>query len=110
MPTLSPEALRKMTRLVKDYHIEFLNDLSREEWPNCHVDLKQAISKLGSTRFETYAIDSQAMSEMPWKLEIKTTAKEIVERAVSCTQRNETTWRMTCEHIIFSRMSAEVAW
>ncbi|CAM1508637.1 Fc.00g054850.m01.CDS01 [Cosmosporella sp. VM-42] len=109
MPSVSPETLRTLECLTKEHRIEFLNELSQEEWPDCHQGLRNDTRKLAETRFTSYASSLQTTEDEPWKLEVKSVAKKLVGRAVRCKQRNESSWRAACEHVVFSRLSAEVA-
>ncbi|KAF4995714.1 hypothetical protein FDECE_12707 [Fusarium decemcellulare] len=109
MPPVSPDSLQTLARLAREYRIEFINDLPVDEWPRSLRKIHGHVTDIGSKQFDSYAVGSQAPCDEPWKLEVKSVAKNLVERACRCTQRNETSWRAACEHVVFSRLSAEVA-
>ncbi|KAJ3538816.1 hypothetical protein NM208_g5741 [Fusarium decemcellulare] len=109
MPSVSPDSLQTLTRLAKEYRIEFINDLPVDEWPRSLRKIHGHVTDIGSKQFDSYATGSHAPCDEPWKLEVKSVAKNLVERACRCTQRNETSWRAACEHVVFSQLSAEVA-
>lgn len=110
MSTTSPEGLATLARLAKKYRIEFSSELSRERFPERYHSVLDHVSQLGEAKFATYAVDEDQTHDKPWKLEAKSQAKALYERAKLCTQRNESSWRGACEHLIFARMTAEVAW
>ncbi|KAJ9130775.1 hypothetical protein NKR23_g12027 [Pleurostoma richardsiae] len=46
--------------------------------------------------------------ETPWKSNVKFLANNLVARAKRNVKRNESSWRMSCEPLIFARLSGEV--
>lgn len=108
--SLTPQVLLQLERLAKVHRIELPGEIPESQWPEPHkATLKQA-KELGSRTFDTYAIDPKANASEPWKLEAKSQAKLLVEKATRCRRRNEASWRFACEPLVFARFSAEVAW
>jgi hypothetical protein len=99
-----------LQHLCEEYRINFLGHLKPTDWPECHREKMAAIQTLGRTTFDAYAISTDELIQQPWKQDLKIQAKKLVKAAERCKQRNEHTWRTTCETIIRERFSAEVVW
>ncbi|KAH8693862.1 hypothetical protein BGW36DRAFT_429892 [Talaromyces proteolyticus] len=106
--TLTKEEKTKLEETVRKYRIQFLGDVSQDEWPEGHYQTLKSIQELGIKQFDTYAVDSTLIDDEPWKLDVKRQAKQLVERAKRCPRRNESTWRSTCEPYVLARLTAEV--
>ncbi|KAF4464248.1 hypothetical protein FALBO_8920 [Fusarium albosuccineum] len=109
MSSSSQDSLQKLARLVRAYRIEFVHDLPQNEWPESLQKLRKHVFELGEKKFDSYATSPDSIHDEPWKLEVKSVAKKLAEKASRCVQRNESSWRAACEHVVFSRLSAEVA-
>lgn len=106
-----PAQDRKLTaRLAKEHRIEFVSDVPRSKWPSSHEKTLEAIRDLGQRKFDTYAVDNATDDIEPWKLHIKSQAELLTAKALRQQHRNESSWRYACEHIVFARLEAEVAW
>lgn len=107
MPSINVEVLGQ---LVKDNHIEFIDHLPLTSWPTRLKTTFERVVDLGRRTFDDYAIDSNIASDEPWKIQIKSDAEVLVERAKRSQQQNEPTWRFACEPSILARLEAEVVW
>ncbi len=110
MPAQPARDPRSAERLAREHRIEFISDIPRSEWPISHRETLEAISDLGQRKFESYAVDSVTDDIEPWKLHVKSQALLLKEKAGRQRHRNESSWRYACEHIVFARLEAEVAW
>jgi len=110
MPAKRPRDPTLPARLAKEHRIEFFSDLPRSKWPTSHEDTLEAVKDLGQRTFEAYAVDSSTDDSEPWKLDMKAQAVLLKEKARRQQHRNESSWRHACEHIVFARLEAEVAW
>lgn len=98
-------------RLKKKYCINFIDDLTERDWPESHREVFQSINQLSIVKYDEYA--AQTISDAaipPWKQEAKHQTRKLVERAKDCVGRNEATWRLACEPLVFGRFTAEIAW
>lgn len=110
MPSISPKDLKLLDTLSKEYRIVFKGDVQPREWPECHRTVLEQVSELGEKKFSSYAIDPSVTDAGPWKSDLKHLADNLVERANRNRQRNESSWRISCEPFVFARLSGEVAW
>ncbi len=95
----------------KSTGIEFLDDLPSSEWPSCHRKTIEEIRDLGQRKFESYVPEIDDVDDTePWKLRVKYQAELLAQKVQRQRYRNESSWRYACEHIVFARMEAEVAW
>lgn len=105
-----PELLAHLEKLSREYRIDFAGDLSPSMWPKNHRKTLANAKKLGDNKYDTYAMAPEISQNEPWKLEVKSLAAVLVEKAHRCRHRNESTWRHACEPIILGRLSSEVCW
>lgn len=94
----------------KQYGIVFTDILPADKWPPNHRDVFEKIEKAKEFRYNTYATAQDELDRSPWKGDAKIQARKLVVAAKDCVSRNEPTWRYACETLVFSRLSAEVAW
>ncbi|SPO03228.1 uncharacterized protein DNG_05910 [Cephalotrichum gorgonifer] len=106
MPSVSPETLERLERLCKTHRIEFISVLPRSQWPSSHTTIFADVAELGDTKFDQYT--ANAGDDEPWKAATKTQAGLLVEKVRRLRQRNESTWRLHCEPLVFARLEAEV--
>lgn len=110
MPLTSTETLQLLDRLAKEHRINFAGDLPQSKWPNCHKKTLEGITELGERKFDLFATEPNVTSDEPWKVQAKSQAALLVEKARRSRQRNESSWRFACEPLIFARLEAEVVW
>ncbi|KAH6842680.1 hypothetical protein B0I37DRAFT_382547 [Chaetomium sp. MPI-CAGE-AT-0009] len=96
-------------RLRKEYGIVFIDQLPQAQWPGNHRDVFESIEKLKGFKYSTYATDTASQDDIPWKAEAKRQARKLVEKSKDLVARNEATWRLACEPLVFSRLASEVA-
>jgi hypothetical protein len=105
------EKRRHFDTLRKRYGIEFIDELPRERWPDSHKEVFEAVEKLRGFEYEKYPLEKTVdLAAAPWKQDAKNQALKLVERAKVCVGRNECTWRLACEPVVFNRFAAEIAW
>jgi hypothetical protein len=104
---MTPEHLQFLQRMCKEFRIEFTGELAPGQWPEDHEETLTCIQELGRMQYDKYEVDN---AKFPWKKETKDAADILVESAKRCSSRNESSWRLSCEPLIFSRLSAEVVW
>jgi len=102
-------------RLRKEHNIVFADECPPDQWPDEHREVFEAIEKLKDFKYGTYAVgrlgnSDEAIAATPWKAEAKRQARLLVNKAKDLVSRNEATWRLACEPLVFSRLAAEVAW
>lgn len=102
--------LHKWEKHAREYRITFLEELSPPTWPDRHRATFEQVQRVAETKFDTYTIDPNTAENEPWRVEVKSMAKTLVEKARRCSQRNESNWRFACEPMILGRLSAEVCW
>lgn len=113
---MTPEHLQVLQRLCREYRINFGGEIIPEKWPEGHRIAFETVKKLGTKTFAEYMQDVTkhdtpgASDERPWKKELVNLVDKLVTSAARCSQRNESSWRMACEPLIFGRLSAEVVW
>jgi hypothetical protein len=107
---MTPELLKLLQNLCKEYRIDFVGEIDPKQWPECHKTTLASIQELGRRTFDTYADGTEELNEQPWRLQLKLVARKLVESAQRCQARNESSWRMACEPLIFNRLSTEVVW
>lgn len=109
--TFTSEQRLALEKLRKEYRIIFTKDADQENWPASQKCVFEAVQTLGRIKYDDYAVDedSGGISE-PWKHQAKRLAKTLTEKAEQCVRRNEASWRFACEPLVFTRLSAEVAW
>ena len=110
MPSITPEDLKLLDSLTKEYRIKFLGDVQPRHWPDSHRTVLEHVAELGANKFGSYATDPRVTDGGPWKSDVKHLAANLVERAKRNRHRNESSWRYSCEPLIFARLSGEVAW
>lgn len=110
MPAKPARDTKSPATLAKEQRIEFVSDVPRSNWPSSHEKTLEAIEDLGQRKFDAYAVDNVTDDIEPWKLHVKSQAKLLTEKAKRQQHRNESSWRYACEHIVFARLEAEVAW
>ncbi|CAI6071074.1 unnamed protein product [Clonostachys chloroleuca] len=89
--------------------IVFSPELTSEQWPEGHRSVLEAIETAKSYRYSTYQASQDETTTKPWKIDAKRQAKKLVAKSKDCVSRNEATWRLACESLVFSRLAAEVA-
>jgi hypothetical protein len=105
------ENRRVFESVRRSHDIVFEHDLPRDSWPPNHRQVFESIQKLKTFNYDSYAAhEGVGVSTIPWKSEAKIQAKKLIEKAKDCVGRNEATWRLACEPLVFSRFNAEVAW
>lgn len=109
IPTMSPDNLKALDELRKEYRVVFAGKLEPQQWPELHRPLMERVAALGGRTFSSYAVDSSALNA-PWRVEVKQQARKLVEIAKRNSHRNESTWRMSCEPLVLARLSSEVVW
>ena len=98
-------------KLRKKHGIKFVDDLASENWPQPHRDVFRSLKQLSNIKYDEYAVQQDLdRSSAFWKQEAKSQARKLIERAKDCVCRNEATWRFACEPLVFSRLTAEIAW
>jgi hypothetical protein len=110
MPSITPETLKLLDRLAKEHRIKFAGDLPSSKWPQCHKKTLKHATELGERRFDSFATELNVISNEPWKVQVKSQAVTLIEKARRSRQRNESTWRFACEPLVFARLEAEVVW
>ncbi|KAK4235994.1 hypothetical protein C8A03DRAFT_36126 [Achaetomium macrosporum] len=98
-------------RRRREHNIVFTDECPPDQWPDDHRDVFEAIEKLKGFKYATYAIQDsvEAMANHPWKADAKLQARRLVDKAKDLVSRNEPTWRLGCEPLVFNRLAAEVA-
>lgn len=96
--------------LSEMYRVVFTADSNTANFNPCHEESVKAVDELGSQKFSCYANSLDVVESEAWKLEAKKSAEVLVQKAVRCQDRNESSWRFACENFIFARLSGEVAW
>ncbi len=97
-------------RLRKEYNILLIDQLPQRRWPDNHREVFEAIEKVKSFKYSTYATATTDHDDTPWKAEAKRQARKLAEKSRDLVARNEATWRLACEPLVFSRLASEVAW
>lgn len=99
-------------RRRKEHNIVFADECPPDQWPDEHRDVFEAIEKFKHFRYATYATrdTDEDTAPHPWKADAKLQARRLVDKAKDLVSRNEPTWRLGCEPLVFSRLAAEVAW
>jgi len=100
--------LARLEKLSVEYQIDFAGDLSQSMWPECHRTTLANAIKLEDNKYDTYAMAPNVSQNEPWKLEVKSLATVLVEKAHRRRHRNESTWRHACEPIMLGMLSSEV--
>ncbi|KAF3940404.1 hypothetical protein ABW19_dt0203441 [Dactylella cylindrospora] len=108
---LTGQTHQKFSQLGKSHGIEFVGELPEEEWPTNHRNVFESLEKLKGTKYNTYAVNQpgDSVDTDLWKRKTKTLATKLVTEAKDCISRNEATWRLACEPLVFSRLNSEVA-
>ncbi|KAI1174434.1 hypothetical protein F4777DRAFT_384632 [Nemania sp. FL0916] len=96
-------------RLRRNYNIVFIDNLPLRDWPANHRTVFESIDKLKQFKYSTYLTPQDDLEATPWKGEAKIQARKLAERVQDCLSRNEATWRLACEPLVFSRLTSEVA-
>jgi hypothetical protein len=109
-PRTGDDLLSHLEDLCVEYRINFLGDLEPSQWPSCQRNTFVNAKLLGSKKFDTYATAPDIAESEPWKVEVKSLALLLVEKAGRHRRRNESTWRYACEPIILGRLESEVCW
>jgi hypothetical protein len=109
--TLTEDQRLQLERLCKKFRIHFYPQLQDASLSQEQRRIFNNIRKLGTTKYDDYAVESTQQSEMaPWKLEAKELALQLTEAAQRCRRRNEASWRHACEPLVFARVNSDVAW
>ncbi|KAI0971524.1 hypothetical protein F4678DRAFT_87341 [Xylaria arbuscula] len=97
--------------LRKSHHIVFTDTLAPKDWPANHRNIFESIEKIKQFKYNTYSIqdDQAGLDTQPWRRDAKGQARKLTEKVPDCLARNEATWRLACEPLIFSRLTAEIA-
>lgn len=104
--TFTKESRAIFEKRRKQYNIVFEDALPADKWPPNHRDVFEKIEKAREFRYSTYATAQGELDRSHAKIQ----ARKLVVAAKDCLSRNEPTWRHACESLVFSRLSAEVAW
>lgn len=95
-------------RRRKEHNIVFVEDLKQCHRPAKHAKVFESIDRIKEISYQSYACEDS--EQEPWKKEAKSQARKLAEKAHDCIARNEPTWRLACEPLVFSRLTSEVAW
>jgi hypothetical protein len=109
-PKKGDELLAHLEKLCSEYRIHFPGDLDPSQWPIHHRKFLESAKLLGSKTYNAYATGPNAPESEPWKVEVKSLALLLVQKAGRHRKRNESTWRHACEPIILGRLESEVCW
>ena len=91
----------------------FEDECRRVQWPSSHRSVFEAIEKLNGFTYDTYRVcptGNNTRVTALWKVDTIRRVRKLVEKAKDLVARNEATWRLACEPLVFSRLSSELAW
>ncbi len=97
-------------RLRKEHNIIFVDQLQQSQWPDTHRQVFEAVETLKGFKYSTYVTTTTEQDDVPCKADAKRQARKLVGRSRDLVARNESTWRLACEPLVFSRLASEVAW
>ncbi|KAL2832932.1 hypothetical protein BDW59DRAFT_157081 [Aspergillus cavernicola] len=99
-------------RRRKEHNIVFKDALPPSSRPINHANVFEAIDQIKRVSYQSYGNADNgrdAHNTTPWRVEAKIHARRLAGKAHDCVARNESTWRLACEPLVFSRLSSEVA-
>lgn len=110
---VKPQHRPVFEKVRKECNIVFADECRREQWPADHRSVFEAIEKLKSFTYDTYRVrltDDSIKTTAAWQVDTMRRARKLVEKAKDLVSRNEATWRLACEPLVFDRLSSELAW
>ncbi|KAH6614659.1 hypothetical protein B0J18DRAFT_439869 [Chaetomium sp. MPI-SDFR-AT-0129] len=109
---VKPQHRPVFEKVRKECNIIFADECRRGEWPAGHRSVFEAIERLKSFTYDTYRVgptDDNLKTTAAWKVDTMRRARKLGEKARDLVARNEATWRLACEPLVFDRLNAEIA-